>query len=203
MTHGAHTLRSGSRRGLLGSLMAGAAALGLSLCALPAVAADPAPVRPSLLPLAQPLWSELTPAQHEVLAPLEPQWNALPSAKKRSWLKLADRVPRMKPADREKAQARIREWATLTPEQRRLARNNYRLAKTLDKEEREASWEQYNTMTAEQQSVLRANGWTSNTAARHAGAPTGLAKEAARPLPGAVLPAVNNRKPAAVRSTLK
>ena len=182
-------------------MMAGVAAL--ALAGPPAVAGDTEAARASLLPLAQPLWSELSPAQHEVLAPLEPQWNALPSAKKRSWLKLADRVPKMKPPEREKALERIREWATLTPEQRRLARNNYRLAKSLDKEEREASWEQYSSMTAEQRSVLRASGWTSNTAARHAGAPTGLAKEAARPLPGAVLPAVNQRRPAIERSTLR
>jgi hypothetical protein len=193
--------RPGSRRWLLASMMAGAAVL--ALAASPAPAADAETARPSLLPLAQPLWSELSAAQHEVLAPLEPQWNALPAAKKRSWLKLADRVPKMKPPEREKAQERIREWATLTPEQRRLARNNYRLAKSLDKEEREASWEQYNSMTDEQRSVLRANGWTSNTAARHAGAPTGLAKEAARPLPGALLPTLNQRRPAVERSTLK
>jgi hypothetical protein len=37
-------------------------------------------------------------------------------------------------------------------------------------------------MTPEQQKVLREAGWTSNTAARHAGAPTGLAKEASQPL---------------------
>lgn len=193
--------RRGTRRWLLGATLASLAALALT--AHPVLAADPDPHRPSLLPLAQPLWSELTAAQHEVLEPLEPQWNALPAAKKRSWLKLADRVPRMEPADREKAQVRIREWATLTPEQRRLARNNYRLAKNLDKAEREASWEQYSTMTAEQRSVLRTSGWTSNTAARHAGAPTGLAKEAARPLPGATLPSTNQRKAGTSRSTTK
>ena len=181
-------------RRLVGWLLAGAVAHSLAGAALADDAARP---RQSLLPLVQPLWSELKPAQTEVLAPLEPQWNALPLAKKRSWLKLADQVPRMKEPEREKALTRIREWAELTPEQRRQARNNYRLAKELDKEERAASWEQYSSMTPEQRSVLRANGWTSNTAARHAGAPTGLAKEAARPLPGAVLPAVPQRKPAA------
>jgi hypothetical protein len=46
-------------------------------------------------------------------------------------------------------------------------------------------------MTPEQRAVLRANGWTSNTAARHAGAPTGLAKQAARPLAATVQPTVS------------
>jgi len=91
-------------------------------------------------------------------------------------------MPGMSPAARAKAQVRIREWAALSPERRRMARNNYRLAKSLDRDERVATWESYRQMTPEQRSVLRANGWTSNTAARHAVSPTGLAKEAARPI---------------------
>ena len=47
----------------------------------------------NLLPLAQPLWSDLGPRQREILTPLEAQWNALPSTSKRAWVKLADRVP--------------------------------------------------------------------------------------------------------------
>ena len=163
----------------------------LLMTAAGAQALEDGPQRASLLPLAQPLWSELNAAQREVLAPLESEWNGMPRTSKLSWLKLADRVPKMKPADREKAQARIKDWAALTPEQRRLARNNYRLAQGLDKDERVASWEQYQSMTPEQRSVLRANGWTSNTAARHAGAATGLAKQAAQPLAATVQPTVS------------
>lgn len=159
------------------------------------------PARASLLPLAQPLWSELNARQREILAPLEPQWNALPSTSKKAWVKLAERVPKMRGADREKALERIREWASLTPEQRRLARNNYRLARKLERDEIGADWEQYSRMTPEQQAVLRASGTTSNTAARHAGASTGLAKEAARPLPRAAnLQHATAQRPGAARN---
>mgnify|MGYP001285209860 CR=1 FL=1 len=72
--------------------------------------------------------------------------------------------------------------ASLTPEQRRQARNNYRLARSLPKDQRVATWEQYQQMTPEQQAVLRQSGMLSNTAARHAEAFTGLAVRAARPL---------------------
>lgn len=176
------------------AIVAAAAFAGNGLAG-PAGAADAtAPVARSvvLLPLAQPLWSELPPAQRKILAPLEAQWNAMPLAKKRSWIALATRLPQMEQAQREKAQERIIEWAGLTPEQRRQARNNYRLAQTLPKDARVATWEQYQQMTPEQRNVLRINGWTSNTAARHAGAPTGLAKQAARPLPGLVPPPIRN-----------
>jgi hypothetical protein len=148
-----------------------------------AVSADDAtPSRKSLLPLVQPLWSELSSAQQEVLKPFEPQWNALPLEEKRAWRNLAVRFPRMQPAEQAKARERIGEWAGLTPEQRRLARQNYRLAKQIPAEARKAQWESYQTLTAEQQEVLRTAGSTSNTAARHAGSRTALAKQANQPI---------------------
>lgn len=154
--------------------------------------------RPSLLALAQPLWTDLKPRQREILAPLETRWNSLPAARKRAWVQLADRLPAMAPGERARALTRINEWAALTPEQRILARNNYRLAKTLPKDERVAQWEQYQQMTPEQRAVLRANGWTSNTAARHAGATNGLAKEVAKPL-AATVPGARPTSGAAAR----
>ncbi len=161
--------------------------------AVPAATAEPRQARPAAasgptaagrpaMPLAMPAWVELNAYQREALAPLQPVWNNLPAANKRSWLALTEKLPAMQASDREAAQKRIREWAALSPEQRRMARDNFRLAKSLDRDERLATWESYRQLTPEQRTVLRDNGWTSNTAARHAGAATGLAKEAARPL---------------------
>ncbi len=165
-----------------------------SIAVAPALSvADPAAApRGSLLPLVQPLWSDLTSAQQAALAPFEPQWNSWSADEKRGWLKLAERVPKMSDEQRERVDERIREWAKLTPEQRRLARQNYRLAKRLDPDERQARWERYRELTPEQRAVLRTSGTTSNTAARHAGARTGLAKQAAQPLADVVK---RNRKP--------
>lgn len=140
-------------------------------------------LRPSLLPLAQPLWSELSAAQQRVLEPFAAQWNALPVSEKRAWADLAGRFPKMKPDERKRVEKRVEEWAALTPDQRRLARANYRLAQQVARENVLAEWENYQAMTPEQRSVLGTAGSTSNTAARHAGASTGLAKEAAQPLP--------------------
>ncbi|MCO5106620.1 MAG: DUF3106 domain-containing protein [Burkholderiaceae bacterium] len=171
-----------TREQLVAALVAGLC-LTLAAVVLPARAGNEAAApRASLLPLVRPLWSELTPAQQAVLEPFSTQWNGWSAQEKRVWVSLADRVPRMAPEARERAHERIREWAALTPDQRRLARQNYRLAKRLPPDERQAQWERYQEMTPEQRSVLRTAGWTSNTAARHAGARTGLAKEAAQPL---------------------
>lgn len=160
----------------------------LAAAALPAVGQQaldlerPAYQRKSLVPLAQPLWSQLKEPQRQVLAPFADQWNALPLVEKRAWVTLADRFPRLSEHEKQIAEERIAEWAQLTPEQRRTARQNYRLAKSLPREERAAQWEQYQTLTDEQREILQRNGNTSNTAARHAGARTALAKEAAQPL---------------------
>jgi len=145
----------------------------------------PEPVRPSLLPLAQPLWSELSPAQRQVLAPFEDKWNALPVTEKRAWAELALRFPRMKADERKRVEKRIVEWAALTPEQRRIARANYVLAQQIARENLLAEWENYQSMTPDQRTVLGAVGNTtgSNTAARHVSGPTGLATVAAQPLP--------------------
>jgi hypothetical protein len=142
------------------------------------------PVRPSLLPLAQPLWSDLSTTQRQVLAPFEEKWNALPLTEKRAWADLAQRFPGMKPDEQKRVEKRIVEWAALTPEQRRIARANYVLAQQIARENLLAEWEHYQSMTPEQRSVLGAVGNTgSNTAARYVTGPTGLAPVAAQPLP--------------------
>ena len=143
----------------------------------------PPPQRPSLVALLEPLWVDLTPAQQAALAAFAPEWNTWPTAEKKSWVALADKLPALSPERRAKAQRRILEWANLSPEQRRVARANYRLAKERPPRQRVEEWQSYQSMTQEQREILRRAGSTSNTAAGHAGAATGLAKEAAQPLP--------------------
>ena len=150
----------------------------------------PPPVRPSLVAMLEPLWVDLTAVQQEALAPFAPEWNTWPMAEKKSWVALADKLPAMSGESRAKAQRRILEWANLSPEQRRVARSNYRLAKERPARQRVEEWQSYQSMTQEQREILRKAGSTSNTAAGRAGVATGLAREASQPLPrGAIPPA--------------
>jgi hypothetical protein len=143
------------------------------------------PARPSLPSLAnKPGWSDLSAAQKQVLAPFEAQWQELPLNEKRAWADLARRFPQMDAQEQARVQRRIGEWAGLTPDQRKLARANYRMVQQTGLSDLQADWARYQSMTPEQRAVLGTAGSTSNTAARHAGAPTGLAKEAAQPLSG-------------------
>jgi len=143
------------------------------------------PPRTSLLPLVQPLWSDLAAPQQAVLAPFASQWNALPLNEKRAWADLATRFPKMKPDEQRRVEKRIAEWAELSAEQRRVARANFRLAQQVARDNSLlAEWENYQSMTPEQRSVLgTAAGGGASTAARYVASPTGLAREAAQPLP--------------------
>jgi hypothetical protein len=141
-----------------------------------------------MVAMLEPLWVDLTDSQQVALAPFAAEWNTWPTADKKSWVSLADKLPGMSADQRDKARRRILEWANLSPEQRRIARANYRLAKERPAPQRVEEWQRYQSMTQEQREILRRAGSTSNTAAGHAGAPTGLAKEASQPLPRVAVP---------------
>ena len=71
-------------------------ALIASICiALSAAAAETKsqPKKPS-----RPTWSELTPPQQQVLAPLQSHWDQLDSTRRKKWVAIANRYPTMKPA---------------------------------------------------------------------------------------------------------
>jgi hypothetical protein len=119
-------------------------ALIVSLCiACSAVAAQS---KPPAKKQAKPAWAELTPAQQQVLAPLQPEWEQLDSPRRKKWLSIADRYPTMKPAQQERLQKRMQEWVSLTPEERKAARENYQRLKSQPRQKRDEvkkRWEEY------------------------------------------------------------
>lgn len=158
----------------------------------PAVRKEPlrlTPGRPNLAtPSQQARWHLLSEVQRNLLAPFEEQWAELSTREKQALANMAQRFPEVSAGDQERSMKRLAEWAELTPEDRRLARYNYRWMQQLDRSEVLAAWEQYQSLTPEQRAVLAAVGRTSNTAATHPGRRTGLAAEAAQPLPRRPVP---------------
>jgi hypothetical protein len=69
----------------------------------------------------KPLWRTLTQAQQVVLQPLRAEWDAMDGLRKQKWLQLANRFATLPPQEQQRVQQRMREWASLTPEQRELA----------------------------------------------------------------------------------
>lgn len=93
-----------------------------------------------------PTWAELTPAQKEILAPLEQDWNSMEPQRRKKWLNLAERYPQMTTEQQQRVQSRMQEWAKLTPEQRAQAREKFKYMERLPPEKRQEikrKWDQY------------------------------------------------------------
>lgn len=113
-------------------------------------------------PLAKPLWSELSPAQKQALAPLESEWNNLDAFRKNKWLVIGNKFASMSPDEQQRVQERMRDWVRLTPEQRRMARENYVRAKKLNPKQKSAQWEQYQQLPEEEKKKLAAEAASRN-----------------------------------------
>ena len=104
-----------------------------------------------------PSWSELTAEQREILAPLSGEWNKLEPTRKKKWLGIAKRYPKMTPIGQKRTQTRMKKWASLSPEQRREAREGYRSINKLPAEKRQdlkTRWAEYQALSpAERQKV--------------------------------------------------
>jgi hypothetical protein len=71
-------------------------------------------------------WSQLTSDQQQILAPLANDWGTLDEGRRKKWLLLAKRYPKMRPDEQLRLQTQMKDWVELTPEQRRIARENYK-----------------------------------------------------------------------------
>jgi len=98
-------------------------------------------------------WKNLTPVQRQILQPLQKDWHRLDTFRREKWLELANRFATMSPADQARMQERMRDWAALSPEQRKLAREHYQRVKKLNVE-KNRRWEQYQQLPEERKKEL-------------------------------------------------
>ncbi|MES2351168.1 MAG: DUF3106 domain-containing protein [Pseudomonadota bacterium] len=119
----------------------------------PAIALKPGPVPAT----GKPLWKDLTRPQQVALEPLMPEWDRMESVRKQKWLDIANRYASKTPDEQLRIQERMRAWMKLTPEERRVARENYTLSKKIDKSQKSAQWEQYQQLPEEQKKKLAAD----------------------------------------------
>lgn len=101
-------------------------------------------------------WVQLSPQQQAVLAPLAGEWDKLPEINKQKWLQIAGRYPSMKPDAQQRLQSRMSEWAKMSPEQRRTARENYQVNKTIAANKKVEAWQDYQKLPPEQKNNLAA-----------------------------------------------
>ena len=99
------------------------------------------------------IWSELSAAQRQVLAPLEAEWPRFALDQRRRWIALADRYPKLSPAEQKRMQERMQEWAKLSPQQRDAARARYRALSKLSPEQRREIIRQWTESQEAQQAL--------------------------------------------------
>lgn len=66
--------------------------------------------------------------------------------KKKKWLGIAKRYPKMKPSEQQRMQLQMHDWYSLTPEQRELVREKYKTIKKLPPDKRheiKRKWREY------------------------------------------------------------
>ena len=173
---GAQFYKGTLRRALLALAMAAGAGLAAAQTLPVPTAETPAPVSvtppkaspvPSAKPAAaakqvsarvdKPLWKDLSPPQQVALDPLKGEWDHMEGVRKQKWLDIANRYSSMNPDEQQRIQEKMRAWIKLTPEQRRVARENYTLSKKIDKSQKSAQWEQYKQLPEEEKRKLAAD----------------------------------------------
>lgn len=102
----------------------------------------------------KPLWSELTPMQQQALEPLSAEWDKIDAFRKKKWLEIGSKYPTMKPDEQTRMHERMREWAKLTPDQRRVARESFARTNRMNSDEKSAQWHEYQQLPDDQKSKL-------------------------------------------------
>jgi hypothetical protein len=136
-------------------------AVALALVAVEAYGAEPPRAASATSPLlvpARPYWPELTVAQRQALAPLTEDWERLDVQTKKKWVEIANRYPKMRPDEQARTSERMREWALLTPEQRRVARDSFARIRAMPPEQRAEILRKYQELPPERKQALTTEG---------------------------------------------
>ena len=99
-------------------------------------------------------WGQLPDTQKEILAPLETDWSSITKDQKKKWVEVANRYPNMTDAEKNTLQSRMSEWANMSSEQRRAARDNYLRSLKFSPEKKAEAWHAYQQLSDEDKKRL-------------------------------------------------
>jgi len=140
-----------------------------------------------LPPLPQPSWTQLNAEQQRVLAPLATQWDKMDGFQRKKWLGIVKRYPSLSVEEQTRLQRRMTDWAKLTPDERKRARDRYKLLQKDAPEKKEAvklKWQEYKELPESEKNRLKAE-----------------ASQKPTPRPAPSKPAVTSAKPQTVPNT--
>jgi len=101
-------------------------------------------------------WQAMTPQQQDALQPFAECWPHLSDLQKRKWIAIASVYPRMSPDAQQRLHERMLRWTQMTPEQRRLARENYEMSRVLPPNARQQAWRAYEALPPAQRAKFAA-----------------------------------------------
>lgn len=99
-------------------------------------------------------WEGLKPAQQQILAPLESDWDYMLPDSRKKWIQVANIYPKMSTQDQERLQSRMRSWSNLSQKDRRIARENYLTSLKFPAEKKAEAWYAYQKLSDEQKKKL-------------------------------------------------
>ena len=99
-------------------------------------------------------WLSLNKRQKQALAPLSDKWDELTPQQKQKWLVLARSFYQLTDPEQIVLHGRMREWASLSPRQRALARFNFNSTMSMSIEDKRAQWEAYQQLSEEEKNKL-------------------------------------------------
>ena len=138
-----------------------------------AVAAQPKPLPVQrIVDASGPTWATLTPEQRAALAPLKEDWSSIDAPRKAKWLDLAGRYPTMPASEQKRMQARMTEWARMSPQERGQARLNFQRAKQLPNQERQDQWSAYQALPESERKALASRAKATQKPSGPGGKPT-------------------------------
>lgn len=112
------------------------------------------PVAPTALSVPPARWSELTPKQQALLAPLERDWPEISDTQRSKWLSATPTLATMSGEEIKRVHDRIRDWTMLSGAERLNARIGFQVSRQLTPEQRQARWEAYQALPAEERRAL-------------------------------------------------
>lgn len=145
-----------SRAGLLTWLMSGVLALaqGAALADKVQPVAAAASSSGTLSLSSGPAWAELSASQKTVLRPLAGLWSQIDDVGRDKWVNVADRFPRLSPAEKQRVQERMSQWSRLPAQERGEARLRFQQTRQLTPDERQQKWAAYQALSPEDRKDL-------------------------------------------------
>jgi hypothetical protein len=101
-------------------------------------------------------WQNLSAVQRQALSPLAPHWAQMNAAQKNKWLAISSSFEKLSSKEQSILHERMAEWASLSPQQRALARLSFNETKSLGADEKKSQWEAYQALSSDDRKKLAA-----------------------------------------------